>query len=173
MVWQQPLAAVADQLDLEAALTSTDRNDLLPPRYEDTVGGEVGKRLLDALSREVSAGRYEPERAVPVAVPKPSLTTRPAALLTITDRIVYDAIVTQLRARLDKFLVPEDTVFWPRGVKASTKRWRDFDETPKRRHPLPRTCASSTLLGSTKRFRTIASPRCWSKEPAGVAWWKP
>ena len=46
MGMQNPFQRVIDQLNLEAAVRrGTVRNDLLPPRYEDLVTGEVGKRF--------------------------------------------------------------------------------------------------------------------------------
>jgi hypothetical protein len=122
-------AAVADRLDLPAAAAGLERNDLLPPRLEDTVGGELGARFTEALAQDLTAGRYDPDRAVFVPVPKQSLATRPAAILTLRDRVVYDALVAILRPRVDTSLVNAQVVFWPRGT-SRVKRWREFDEAP-------------------------------------------
>ena len=88
MGMQNPFQRVIDQLNLEAAVRrGTVRNDLLPPRYEDLVTGEVGKRFSDGLQNRLERGRYDPTPASYVLVPKPGNTTRPAALLTLPDRV--------------------------------------------------------------------------------------
>jgi hypothetical protein len=129
VVTHDPFVAVAAALDLAQAAAGLDRNDLLPPRREDKVGGELGKRLTEALTLDLSSGRYEPDTATIVPVPKQGLTTRPAALLTLRDRVVYDALVAPLRSRIEAALVASSVVFWPRG-SVSPKRWRDFDLAP-------------------------------------------
>ena len=64
------------------------RMRLLPPRHEDNVTGEVRLRYWASLTRSMAQGEYEPTRAVRIPVPKPGYTTRPAALLTLDDRVV-------------------------------------------------------------------------------------
>jgi hypothetical protein len=119
---------VINSLDLVAAVRrGSQRNDLLPPRLEDDVLGEVGKRFSESLKTKLSRGRYDPFPAEVVLVPKPGNTTRPAALLTLADRVVYDAIVETLRPRIDTALLGEDLVLWPRGID-SPKRWQEFEE---------------------------------------------
>lgn len=122
-------SAALPRLDLQAAAAALGRNDLLPPRLEDAVGGEVGKRFTEALAAEIASGRYAPTRAVIVPVPKPGLTTRPAALVTLRDRVTYDALVGPLRPRIETYLVSSDVVFWPRA-SPTPKRWREFDSAP-------------------------------------------
>lgn len=121
---------VVDGLDLEAATRrGSERNDLLPPRHEDSVAGELGKRFSEGLRTRLERGRYDPVPAVFIYVPKPGNTTRPAALLTLADRVIYDALVDELRRRIDAALLGPDVVFWPRGVRAD-KRWGDFENAP-------------------------------------------
>lgn len=125
-----PFLKLVDELDLEAAVRrGSERNDLLPPRLEDAVLGEVGKRFSESLRTRIERGRYEPTRAEVVLVPKSGNTTRPAALLTLTDRVVYNGIVEILRPRLETALLGNEVVFWPRGV-VTTKRWREFEQAP-------------------------------------------
>lgn len=124
-----PYQEVLDQLDLKAALTrGSAPNDLLLPRPEDKVGGEVGNRFLEALRRDLERGVYDPVPAYSVRVPKSFWATRPAALLTLNDRVVFDAIVTTLRPRIDQYLLGSEIVFWPRGISAD-KAWNSFEHS--------------------------------------------
>src|SRR5262245_38231003 len=132
---------IADDLDFEGAVRrGSERNDLLPPRLEDGVLGEVGKRFSESLKTKLTRGRYEPIRAEIVLVPKPGNTTRPAALLNLSDRVVFDALVEVLRPRIETSLLGDEIVYWPRG-KVASKRWEEFEAAP--------------LLGS-KRFVALA-----------------
>jgi hypothetical protein len=122
-----PFQQIVDALDLDSAVRrGSERNDLLPPRMEDGVLGEVGKRFSESLRTKLERGRYDPTPAEWVFVPKPGTTTRPAALLTLADRVVYDAVVELLRPRIDTALLGKDIVFWPRGIDVP-KRWLDFE----------------------------------------------
>lgn len=124
---EDPFQRVVDSLDIEGVIvTASARNDLLPPRAEDNVGGEVGKRFTEGLKRKIECGRYEPDRAAIAYVPKPSHTTRPAAIMTLEDRVVYEALVDALRPRMEKTLLGPDIIFWPRG-HATDKRWIEFE----------------------------------------------
>ena len=114
-------------LDIEAAVgDAARRNDLIPPRVEDKVSGELGRRFYERLARDLERGLYDPQPAYFVAVPKNSLITRPAAILSLADRVVYEAIISVLRPRIESFLLGEDVVYWPRGQR-SAKRWEDFE----------------------------------------------
>ncbi len=119
------------QLDLEAALKSADAiaNDLLPPRADDRVSGELAARFIRHLHLQLASGDYTPSAAEIVRVPKPGFTSRPAAVLTLTDRIVYEALVGALREPLSAYLLSPEIVIWPRE-RASRKRWREFERAP-------------------------------------------
>src|SRR5688572_28293849 len=102
-------------LDLEGALAqAAARNDLLPPREDDKVSGELGKRFLTYLHERLSSGRYDPQPAQFVRVPKAGFTSRPAALLSLADRVLYEALVGSLRPALAKYLVTSEVAMWPR-----------------------------------------------------------
>lgn len=122
-------AAALPRIDLSTAASNLTRNDLLPPRLDDKVGGEVGKRFTESLANEMATGGYAPRRSIAVQVPKSGLTTRPAALLSLRDRVVYHALVASLTPRIETYLVSPDVAFWPRG-KPAAKRWREFDDAP-------------------------------------------
>ncbi len=121
---------IAGRLDLSKALRqAAGSNDLLPPREDDNVTGELGNRFVSHLGKVFEEGRYEPDQASFIQVPKPGFTSRPAALLTLTDRIVYEALVDLLRPRLARYLITSDVVFWPRESYVE-KRWSEFERAP-------------------------------------------
>lgn len=130
METMDPFQQIVDQLELESAVRrGSERNDLLPPRLEDRVLGEVGKRFSESLRTKIERGRYDPTPAETILVPKPGNTTRPAALLTLTDRVIFDAIVELLRPRIETALLGKEIVFWPRGI-VNTKEWKKFEAAP-------------------------------------------
>lgn len=125
-----PYAYIHDQLDLHAALApGLERNDLLPPRPDDRAGGEVAERFVRALDQLIVSGRYEPDLGVFVSVPKPSYASRPAALLTASDKVVFWALVEPLRARIERSLVSDSALLWPRA-ETTAKRWPQFETSP-------------------------------------------
>jgi hypothetical protein len=124
------LSQLVPRLDLDSALRrASSANDLLPPREDDNVGGELGRRFLQHLREQLENGRYAPDPASFVQVPKPGFTSRPAALLTLTDRVVYEALVELVRPGLAKSLVDDSVVLWPRE-QSVRKRWREFERNP-------------------------------------------
>ncbi len=125
-----PYQRIAQSLSIaDVVAQSVATNDLLPPRAEDKVGGELGKRFSEHLTRELENGRYDPVPAHIISVPKSQLTTRPAALMSLPDRVVYEAIVSTLRSRVDVFLLGDGIVFWPRGDLSSKKEWLKFQQS--------------------------------------------
>jgi hypothetical protein len=127
---QDPFRQVVGQLDLVAAAVAASRpNDLLPRRPEDNIGGEVGKRFSEALRRLLAEGRYTPQEVSLVMVAKPDQTTRLAALMTLEDRTVYEALVERMRNRVEQNLLGSDFVMWPRGLEAQPQ-WMRFESTP-------------------------------------------
>lgn len=125
-----PYQRIADRLEISEVITQASKpNDLLPPRPEDKVSGELGKRYSEHLVRQLVRGEYDPIPAHIIPVPKSRLATRPAALLSLSDRVVYEAIVTILRPRIDRFLLGDGIVFWPRGDQSSKKQWTEFEKS--------------------------------------------
>lgn len=126
-----PFQEVAGRLNIVEAVRRGSRpNDLLPPRREDRVLGETSKRFSEDLRNRVERGRYDPTPISTVFVPKRGLTTRPAALMTLDDRVVFEALVGTLRARIDSTLMGDGIVMWPRGDADRPKRWREFEQSP-------------------------------------------
>ena len=125
-----PYQRIADRLRIGKIITQASiPNDLLPPRPEDKVSGEVGKRYSEHLVRQLQKGEYDPIPAQTIPVPKSRFATRPAALLSLSDRVVYEAIVAILRPRITRFLLGDGIVFWPRGDLASKKQWKTFEKS--------------------------------------------
>ena len=123
-----PYQAVAPELDLQQALRSAKSNDLLPPRLEDKTLGELGSRFVEDLRRRLDRGTYDPQPSYSVAVPKSTVGTRPAALVSLSDRLILTAIVNALAPRIETFLLGSDIVYWPRAV-AVDKRWAEFERS--------------------------------------------
>lgn len=64
MAQNDPFQQIVDALDLDSAVRrGSERNDLLPPRMEDGVLGEVGKRFSESLRTKLERGRYDPTPA--------------------------------------------------------------------------------------------------------------
>ena len=123
-----PYQHVRSRLNIVDALAKVQPNDLLPVRPEDSVRGELGRRFSDYLVRSIENGSYDPTPAYSVTVPKSRLTTRPAALLPLNDRVVYEAIVRALMSRVEGYLLGDGIVFWPRGADRD-KRWNEFERS--------------------------------------------
>lgn len=123
-----PYQAIAGSLDFDKALQEHTRNDLILPRLEDKAIGEAGARFIEYLRLRVEHGSYDPEPAYMIAAPKSTVVTRPAALLSIEDRVMFAAMVDVLRTRIERHLLGNDLVLWPRGA-SSPKRWQDFEHS--------------------------------------------
>ncbi len=119
-----------DQLAIKDAIVQASTpNDLLPSRLEDKVGGELGKEFVAHLTKSIQESKYSATKAAIIHVPKPGFTTRPAALLTLADRVVYESLVDSIRAKIEKKLISDKYVMWPRAVY-SPKKWGEFERAP-------------------------------------------
>ena len=123
-----PYQSIAESLDFDKALRELKYNDLIWKRLEDKAVGEAGARFIEYLRLRVEHGSYDPEPAYIIAAPKSTVATRPAALLSIDDRVMFAAIVDVLRTRIESYLLGNDLVLWPRGT-SSPKRWQDFEHS--------------------------------------------
>ena len=123
-------AGALGNMDLrDAVARGLTRNDLLPKRPDDKAGGEVANRFVASLARDLELGRYVPSEASFVPVPKVNNATRLAALMTLTDRAVYFALVEPLRARIEQALISDDQLLWPRAVDKD-KAWSTLETAP-------------------------------------------
>ena len=123
-----PYQPIVNDLDLKEAVGNLTPNDLIPARPEDKVRGELGARFLEGLKRHMNGGTYDPSPAYLIATPKTDVATRPAALLSLDDRVVLAALVNAIGARIDGYLLGSGLVFWPRGMPVP-KRWPDFERS--------------------------------------------
>lgn len=123
------LAAVAVSLDISEALVHLGRNDLLPPRLEDKVAGQLRDGFIATLEASLADGSYRPAVGDTVMVPKQRFASRPATLLSLADRVVYAALVARAGRGIAKILDAPERVLWPRAEPAP-KRWRDFEREP-------------------------------------------
>lgn len=104
------LAALNVQAAMEPALHPS---DLLPPRPVMTdAPDDVLNRLGRATLRAISTHEHLPARGDFVRAPKGPFTTRPAALLTLPDRIILEGLAGIVESRLEPLL--PDGVVWPR-----------------------------------------------------------
>lgn len=115
---------------LRAALKSVEKiNDMLPPREDDKIADRIANRFIEGLHARTSNGQYRCEPAAFVPVPKRRLTTRPAAVLALQDRVVFEALVALARPKIAKHLVSDDCVLWPRADQSRPK-FEDFERRP-------------------------------------------
>jgi len=88
-------------------------SDLLPPRGAATGDhATVGSLLSRATYAAVEAYELMPSRCDFFRVPKSAFTTRPAALLTLPDRLILETLSSFFEAKLDEALPLG--VIWPR-----------------------------------------------------------
>jgi len=130
MIMSSLLKNILDKLEFGKVISSaTTPNDLLPSRLEDKVGGELGKEFVANLERIINEEKYYPAIASFIHVPKPGFATRPAALLTLADRLVYEALVDKIKPSIEKKLISEEYVMWPRANYVP-KKWGEFERAP-------------------------------------------
>lgn len=121
---------ILEKLDLESAIPNASTpNDLLPPRLEDKVGGELSNEFVGYLRKIINEGKYYANKASFIHVPKPGFTTRPAALLSFPDKIIYEALVSSIKTKVEKKLISNAYVMWPRADYVP-KRWGEFERAP-------------------------------------------
>ena len=122
--------SLLSKLNFKSAMTDASKpNDLLPSRLEDKVGGELGKEFVVNLENMIEEGSYVPDEASFIHVPKPGLTTRPAALLTLADRLIYETLVDCFKKQIEKKLVSKEYLKWPRAEYVK-KDWNEFENAP-------------------------------------------
>lgn len=92
-------------------------SDLLPVNRSTEVEPEVKTQLAELLFESVSADHYRPQRAHFTRAPKRRFVTRPAASLSLQDRVVYQALADKASALLRDRLPA--SVLWPRPLVSS------------------------------------------------------
>jgi hypothetical protein len=125
-----PAIAALTHEHLHAALERVERaNDMLPPREDDKVAGRIAQRFIEGLLARIASGSYTCAPAWQVPVPKRALTTRPAAVTTLRDRIVFEALVSKAQPKISKHLVSSEVLLWPRADD-SRPAWNEFERMP-------------------------------------------
>lgn len=94
---------------LEHALVPS---DLLPPRPTESLAGRSDLDLVGRHIQMAESGQGVPVRADFFRVPKSAFTSRPAALLSFSDRLSYEAMADWVAEPLNAALPPG--VLWPR-----------------------------------------------------------
>ena len=112
---------------VDALKVADGRNDLFPPRDGDKVAGRIAAGFARGLHTRLQDGSYQPDPADFVTVRKPGLLTRPAAVMTLKDRVVFEALVAKARPKIQRRLPPDTVAIWPRA-DGSTPSWKKLDE---------------------------------------------
>ena len=102
-------------------------NDLLPRRPYEGLLSEASTALQEPLLSFLSTWNFSITPAHVFRAPKMAYTTRPAALLTLADRLLYEALAGMIEERVNE-LLPEG-VLWPRGslgpsAGSVVEKWR-------------------------------------------------
>ncbi len=123
-------------LDLAWDRLQVDRvNDFFPDPLNHR---DFRHRLQDQLARirfAVERDHYIPAEALPYEVPKPGFFIRPASYLATRDRVLYQALIDSIAARIDEGLSPPNVVFSfrldagghaSRMFRPGVARWLEF-----------------------------------------------
>lgn len=123
------IAALTREQLLEALKRVEHANDMLPPREDDKVAGRIALRFVEGLLARIASGQYKCASSYVVPVPKRALTTRPAAIATLRDRIIFEALVSLVQPKIAKYLVSADALLWPRADD-TRPAWSEFERAP-------------------------------------------
>ncbi|MFC5382116.1 reverse transcriptase domain-containing protein [Aquipuribacter nitratireducens] len=96
-----------------AIVPALSRSDMLPPRPVAVPLERLRDSLLVQVVSRLNEGVVEPQRADFFRVPKSGFASRPAALLSPLDRIVWEALAEMVLQPLER--VVSASVVWPRG----------------------------------------------------------
>ena len=126
----EPAIAALGREQLIAALKQVEyANDMLPPREDDKVSARIAPSFVEGLLARISSGNYECAKAAFVPVPKRTFTTRSAAVCTLRDRVVFEALVTLAQPRIASHLVSAEVLLWPRADE-TLPMWNEFERAP-------------------------------------------
>lgn len=98
-----------DELDLGRAWKRVKKNsqsDPIIPTVEYRAFGHNVSQALEAVRAELGEG-YQPSPLKTIDLPKPTLTLRPCAIPTLTDRIYFQALVDTLACEVEPKLLGE------------------------------------------------------------------
>lgn len=126
LIWDAAHAAAAllprclTAQDLGATLHwALEPSDLLPPRAPIAISDQdaIAEALTTTVDGLVQAFRFYPQRAEFIRAPRNAFTTRRAAVLPMGDRMLLEALASQVETELEAGLPGE--VVWPRSRSAS------------------------------------------------------
>jgi hypothetical protein len=109
--------------------TALKPSDLLPPRADVKLSPHQESEILKMVFSRLTRFEGEPKRADFYRVPKAGLTTRPAALLALEDRITWEGLAGQIAETLERELPA--TAIWPRP-SAPEASYSSFTIIPER-----------------------------------------
>lgn len=117
-------------LDLDSSLhDALLPSDLLPlVEARESLSRTEAKHYAGLLRENISNFTYRPSPAYFVRAPKSAFTTRPAAVMDVADRVVFEALASNVRKRLDEQLPP--SVLWPRPDAAEDEAYASFQTEP-------------------------------------------
>ncbi len=114
--------------DLQRALTpALHVNDLLLPRKEFD-DGSVIQEVIRGVADRLTNYATSMNQAEFFRVPKAGFVSRPAALLAIDDRIIYQALTDKIARQVD--MLSASQVIWPRGPFDTSVNYSAFSRAP-------------------------------------------
>ena len=101
--------SVLDKLDFQEAINRINfdqRTDFIWAPHYVAIYGNAHADLIDRVSGDLRAGRFEPQLPISIEVPKRSGLSRPGTILSPADRLIYqalaDVIAPVLESQLDR-----------------------------------------------------------------------
>ncbi len=104
-------------------------SDFVPLRYDYWLLRENESKFIDKAKENLSQDHYNPSPLKIIEVPKSDLTTRPAAIAELDDRIIYQSLVDSIAEIVEPQI--ETCVYSHRLTEDynSEQMYRDYDET--------------------------------------------
>lgn len=118
-----PYAFAARGLTTGVRSAGRTRNDLLPLGPADRVDADVMAYFASEVAKMIRRGTYKPTPATIFHVPKHNDLTRPASLLRLDDRVVYQSLTLTASVGESGFLDP--ALLWP-----TRPSWDEFERLP-------------------------------------------
>jgi hypothetical protein len=105
------------------------QSDFVPLRFDYWLLDQNPKGFIERAQKVLRDGRYNPSPLKIIEVPKSDLTTRPAAIAELDDRIIYQALVDSIAEIVEPQI--QDVVFSHRLLSDanSIQMFREYDES--------------------------------------------
>ncbi|MFN2569606.1 MAG: RNA-directed DNA polymerase [Candidatus Dormibacteria bacterium] len=98
----------------------------LPPLWYERLGGAQMRSVCQTVSAGLDEHPWRTDPAHFVSVPKRFGGLRPVAVLSLSDRVRYEALVRSLEPHIDRALCGPTVLYGPRGHDR-TLRWLSFE----------------------------------------------